>query len=167
MPAKGTRPTTDRVRESLFNVLAARMDFDGAVVLDLYAGSGALGLEALSRGAASALFVESDRKAAAVVTENISTLGAAGTVRCAPVAKVLAAGSTRPADLVFADPPYELDAGEVEAVLAALVRHGWVVPGAVAVVERAAGGRALNWPQGWEPVDDRRYGDTRLEFGIA
>ncbi|MCV7251487.1 16S rRNA (guanine(966)-N(2))-methyltransferase RsmD [Mycobacterium hackensackense] len=167
VPAKGTRPTTDRVRESLFNVLAARMDFDGAQVLDLYAGSGALGLEALSRGAARALFVESDRKAAAVITDNIAALGAAGTVRCAPVAKVLAGGAGRPVDLVFADPPYELGATEVEAVLAALLRHGWVAAGAVAVVERAAGGPALSWPDGWEPVDDRRYGDTRLEFGIA
>ena len=72
MPRTGTRPTTDRVRESLFNVLAARIDFAGASVLDLYAGSGALGLEALSRGAASAVFVESDHRAAAVIAENIA-----------------------------------------------------------------------------------------------
>ena len=88
-------------------------------------------------------------------------------MRCAPVAKVLAGGAGRPVDLVFADPPYELGATEVEAVLAALLRHGWVAAGAVAVVERAAGGPPLSWPDGWEPVDDRRYGDTRLEFGIA
>lgn len=167
MPARGTRPTTDRVRESLFNVLAARMDFQDAVVLDLYAGSGALGLEALSRGAASALFVESDRKAAAVVADNIATLGAVGTVRCAPVLKVLTGGAAKPVDLVFADPPYELAVADVEAVLAALHSHGWVAAGTVTVVERGAGGPALNWPEGWESVDERRYGDTRLEFGIA
>lgn len=143
------------------------MDFDGAVVLDLYAGSGALGLEALSRGAASAVFVEADRKAAAVITDNVAALGAAGTVRCAPVAKVLTGAPARRADLVFADPPYDLPAADVEAVLAALLAHGWVAPGALAVVERAAGGPALRWPEGWESVDDRRYGDTRLEFGIA
>ena len=78
VPPRGTRPTTDRVRESLFNVLTARMDLHGASVLDLYAGSGALGLEALSRGAATAVFVESDQRAAAVIAQNIETLGARG-----------------------------------------------------------------------------------------
>ena len=84
------------MREALFNVLAARMDFDGATVLDLYAGSGALGLEALSRGAAAAVFVESDQRAAAVIEQNIKTLGVAGaTLRARPVASVLAAGADR------------------------------------------------------------------------
>ena len=78
MPRTGTRPTTDRVRESLFNVLAARLDLTGAAVLDLYAGSGALGLEALSRGAASATFVESDARAASVIAKNIAELGVTG-----------------------------------------------------------------------------------------
>ena len=88
-------------------------------MLDLYAGSGALRLEALSRGAASATFVESDRRAAAVITANLAALGITGAmVRCATVATVLAGGAARPADLVFADPPYELPAAEVEAVLA-------------------------------------------------
>ena len=77
MPPRGTRPTTDRVRESLFNVLNARVDLEGTSVLDLYAGSGALGLEALSRGAAAAVFVESDQRAAAVITQNVNTLGVA------------------------------------------------------------------------------------------
>jgi 16S rRNA (guanine(966)-N(2))-methyltransferase RsmD len=162
----GTRPTTDRVRESLFNVLAARMELTGATVLDLYAGSGALGIEALSRGAASALFVESDRRAAAIVTKNLATLGITGAVVCsANVATVLAGGTDRPADLIFADPPYDEPAAEVEAVLAALAGGGWVASGAVAVVERAASGRALTWPAGWTPGRERRYGDTRLEFG--
>ena len=162
----GTRPTTDRVRESLFNVLDARMELAGAVVLDLYAGSGALGIEALSRGAASATFVESDRRAAAVITANLATLGITGaTVRSANVAAVVAGGADRPADLVFADPPYELPAADVEAVLAALADRGWVANGAIAVVERAASGPTLAWPAGWTPGRDRRYGDTRLEFG--
>ena len=122
MPRTGTRPTTDRVRESLFNVLAARIELTGASVLDLYAGSGALGLEALSRGAASALFVESDQRAAAVIAQNIEALGAEGaTLRRGTVAAVLAAGSDRPVDLVLADPPYDVDAAEVGAMLAALV----------------------------------------------
>ena len=142
------------------------MELAGAVVLDLYAGSCALGIEALSRGAASATFVESDRRAAAVVTQNLATLGiTTATVHSADVATALAGGTGRPADLVFADPPYEVPAADVEAVLAALADRGWVVPGAIAVVERAASGPALAWPAGWTPGRDRRYGDTRLEFG--
>jgi 16S rRNA (guanine966-N2)-methyltransferase len=162
----GTRPTTDRVRESVFNVLDARMELAGVTVLDLYAGSGALGIEALSRGAASATFVESDRRAAAVITQNLAALGITGaTVRSTTVAAVLAGGTDRPADLVFADPPYQVPAADVEVVLAALVDRGWVAHGAVAVVERASSGPALAWPAGWTPGLDRRYGDTRLEFG--
>lgn len=166
MPRNGTRPTTDRVREALFNVLAARLDFTGIAVLDLYAGSGALGLEALSRGAASALLVESDRRAAAVIADNVRTLGATGAVvRCGSVESVLATGPGLPADLVFADPPYELSAADVQAVLAGLVAHGWLAAGAIAVVERSASGATVDWPAGWLPGKDRRYGDTRLEFG--
>lgn len=165
MPARGTRPTTDRVRESLFNVLAARLDLDGAAVLDLYAGSGALGLEALSRGAASALFVESDRRAAAVIADNIAALGASGaSVRCAPVANVVAGAAARPVDLVFADPPYEVAVADVEELVIALGAAGWVRPGTVMVIERAASGPSVRWPAGWEPWRERRYGDTRVEF---
>jgi len=162
----GTRPTTDRVRESLFNVLAARLDFAGSSVLDLYAGSGALGLEALSRGADTAVFVEADRRAAAVISENVAALRATGAkVRCGTVASVLATRTDPPADLVFADPPYEVSSADVAAVLAALLDGGWVAPGAVAVVERPASAPALAWPTGWTAGRDRRYGDTRLEFG--
>jgi 16S rRNA (guanine(966)-N(2))-methyltransferase RsmD len=167
VPRNGTRPTTDRVRESLFNVLAARMDLAGATVLDLYAGSGALGIEALSRGAASALFVESDRRAAAIVAQNLAALGITdGKVNSVPVLTVLRGGTDRPADLVFADPPYEVPAADVETVLAALADGGWVSPGAVAVVERATSGPPLAWPTGWTAGRERRYGDTRLEFGF-
>ncbi len=162
---RGTRPTTDRVRESLFNVLAARVDFTGLAVLDLYAGSGALGLEALSRGAASAVFVEADRRAATAIADNVRSLGAGGAVvRCGRVADVLAAGTDRPADLVFADPPYEVSSADVEAVLSALTQGGWVSSTAIAVVERPTSSPALRWPAGWAPRRDRRYGDTRVEF---
>lgn len=165
MPSRGTRPTTDRVRESLFNVLAARLDFDGVAVLDLYAGSGALGLEALSRGAASALFVESDRRAAAVIADNVAALGAAGAnVRCAPVANVLAAGADRPVDLVLADPPYDVSNTEVEDVVALLATHGWLARYAFAVIERPASVAALRWPPGWTALRARRYGDTSVEL---
>ncbi len=162
---RGTRPTTDRVRESLFNLLAARIDFAGLHVVDLYAGSGALGLEALSRGAASALFVESDASAASVITQNIASLGVRGaSVRRGTVAAVLASGAARPADLVFADPPYQVDDAAVSEMLVALVAGGWSTPGTVAVVERSASGPEIGWPDGWSVWSARRYGDTRIEL---
>jgi 16S rRNA (guanine966-N2)-methyltransferase len=164
VPRTGTRPTTDRVRESLFNVLASRIDFKGASVLDLFAGSGALGLEALSRGATSAVFVESDQRAAAVIAKNIASLGVAADVRRGPVAAVLAGGADGSVDLVFADPPYDVAAAEIEAMLVALVDGGWVREGTVVVVERGTSGPELSWPPGWEPLSPRRYGDTRLEL---
>ena len=165
VPPHGTRPTTDRVRESLFNIVTARLDLTGLSVLDLYAGSGGLGLEALSRGASSALFVESDRRAATVLERNIATIGLPGaTLRRGQVAAVLAAGTAAPVDLVLADPPYEVDGSEVEMLLTALSVNGWVRDGSVAVVERAAGGPPLHWPDGWDCWQPRIYGDTRLEL---
>lgn len=165
---RGTRPTTDRVRESMFNILLARVGFDGIDVLDLFAGSGALGLEALSRGARSALFVESDARAATVIERNITALGASGgQVRRAPVANVIASAAPRPVDLVLADPPYEVSTDTVEALLADLLAHGWTAPGTVAVVERPTSAADIAWPAGWSADKPRRYGDTRLEIGTA
>jgi 16S rRNA (guanine966-N2)-methyltransferase len=164
VPRTGTRPTTDRVRESLFNLLTARIDLAGLSVLDLYAGSGALGLEALSRGAVSAVFVESDQRAAGVIEKNITALGVTGAkVRRGPVTAVLA-GSAQSVDLVFADPPYDMDAGRIEAVLAALTDGGWTASGTVAVVERPTSGPMLAWPSQWQVWPPRSYGDTRLEL---
>ncbi len=158
------RPTTDRVREAMFNVLAARLDFDGLHVVDLYAGSGALGLEALSRGAATVLLVDSDRRAAEVIARNIATVGLPGAaVRRGQVAAVLAAGAPRQADLVMADPPYDLPGAQIEAALVGLAGHGWVGPGGVVVVERPVFAPELTWPPGWTAWPTRRYGDTRLE----
>jgi len=165
VPPRGTRPTTDRVRESLFNIITARRDLTGLAVLDLYAGSGGLGLEALSRGAASALFVESDSRTASVITRNIEALGLPGaTLRRGFVATVLAAGAGSPVDVVLADPPYDVEVAEVEAALTALTEYGWVRSGTVAVIERAAGGAPLTWPAGWTTWPSRVYGDTRLEL---
>jgi 16S rRNA (guanine(966)-N(2))-methyltransferase RsmD len=145
--------------------LAARLDLSEVAVLDLYAGSGALGIEAVSRGAASVLFVESDRRAAAVITENVANLGMVGaTVRCADVTSVVAGGTERPFGLVLADPPYEVASADVEALVGALVQHGWTERDTVAVFERPASGPPLEWPAGWTPWRERRYGDTRLEM---
>ncbi|KAA8967761.1 16S rRNA (guanine(966)-N(2))-methyltransferase RsmD [Mycobacterium sp.] len=165
IPPRGTRPTTDRVRESLFNVLTARLDLTGMAVLDLYAGSGALGLEALSRGAAAVLFVESGRQASDVIAANIAALGLPGaTVRRGSVAAVLAAGAAAPVDLVLADPPYDVGAAEIEDLLRALIVHGWAGASTVVVLERAGGTPPLSWPAGWQPWQPRVYGDTRLEI---
>ncbi|MDV3127201.1 16S rRNA (guanine(966)-N(2))-methyltransferase RsmD [Mycobacterium sp. 21AC1] len=166
VPRSGTRPTSDRVREAIFNALDARLDFDGLAVLDLYAGSGALGLEALSRGAASAVLVESDPRAAAVITANIAALevGNAATVRRGSVESVLEAGSDSPVDLVLADPPYDVSAADVDAVLNTLVDGGWVGAGTVVLVERRASSAPVTWPAGWSALRARRYGDTRVEL---
>lgn len=153
------------MREALFNVLSARLDWAGMRVLDLYAGSGALGLEALSRGAVSALLVESDPRAAAVISGNIAAVGVDGAVlRRGTVASVLAGGRGNPVDLVFADPPYDTDAAEVDGLPVSLQHHGWVAPGTVMVIERAAASPPVSWPDGWDVWPVRRYGDTRLEL---
>ena len=148
----------------MFNVLAARLDFDGIRVLDLYAGSGALGLEALSRGADSVLFVESDRRAAEVIGRNIAAVGLSGaSVRRSAVSAVLAAGAPEPVDLVLADPPYDVAAAHLRSVLDSLIDGGWVEPGGVVVIERPVSSPEMVWPAGWTPWPSRRYGDTRLE----
>lgn len=162
VPPAGTRPTSDRVREALFSALVADPGLDGAAVLDLCAGSGALGLEALSRGAAHALFVESDRRAAGVLRRNVAALALPGAaVRAATAAAVLGVPAERAYDIVLVDPPYATPDVEVAGWLAAAHAHGWLAADAVVVVERGRGG-AFPWPPPLEAVRERRYGDTVL-----
>jgi len=168
VPPHGTRPTSDRVREAVFSALAARRDLEGVRVLDLYAGSGALGLEALSRGAAHVQFVESDRRAAAVLRRNVGALGLSGTqVTTADVPAVLRGSPGQPYDLVLADPPYALDDDALGAVLSALASGGWLAPAALVVVERPAKAPAPAWPDGVAALTQRRYGDTSVYYGCA
>lgn len=164
VPPRGTRPTSERVREALFNALDVAGELDGARVLDLYAGSGALGLEALSRGAADAWFVEADRRAADVLRGNIADVGLGGTVRAAPVEAVVAAPAPLPFDLVLADPPYAVDATALGRMLTALGEGGWLGEGALVVIERAARDGAPGWPPGFTPTREKRYGDTALHW---
>lgn len=163
VPASGTRPTSDRVREALFAALDHDPGLLGASVLDLCAGSGALGLEALSRGAVHALLVESDRRAADVLRRNVSALGLSGAVvRAAPAAAVLAGPADRAYDVVLVDPPYEVPDTEIAGWLADAAAHGWLADDATVVVERRAAKVAFPWPEPLRAARERRYGDTVL-----
>lgn len=163
VPPAGTRPTADRAREAMFSTLASLGAVDGARVLDLYAGSGAVGLEALSRGASHALLVESDRKALAVLRANVATLDLPGAqVAAGSVATVLAGPPSAPYDLLFADPPYALAAADLQGVLVAA--RAWLAPDAVVVLERSARDPEWQWPVGFEPLSARRYGEATLWY---
>lgn len=167
-PGADVRPTSERSRESLFDILAhapwAEPDVPlprEAVVLDAFAGTGALGLEALSRGATQAWFFETDRRAIDAVRQNIAALGE--TARC----HVRPADATRPplapesVRLVFLDPPYGRDLAP--AALTALAARGWLAAGAICVIEMDAR-ETMRPPGGFAVIDDRRYGRTRLLF---
>lgn len=168
---RGTRPTSDRAREGLFATIGSLIGtFDGIRVMDLYAGSGAVGLEALSRGAAHALLVESDPKAVRAIKANVAELGLPGAqVVADKVERVLATPPAEPGaryDLVFADPPYALADARVRETLEAL-RAGWLAPEALVVVERETRGGPLAWPDGFDPVRERRYGEATLWYAFG
>jgi 16S rRNA (guanine966-N2)-methyltransferase len=162
VPPYGVRPTSDRVREALFSLLESRGVLEDAVVLDLYAGSGALGLEALSRGAMTATLVELDPRVCGAIKTNASTTNLRGAlVRRASVTTFLKR-PTDVVDLVFVDPPYADTSDEVDTVLAAL--PGWLAPGALVVVERDTRTRTPAWPDALTPEEPRVYGETTLHL---
>lgn len=167
-PGDGTRPTADRVREALFSsVLAGSGSVDGWRVLDLYAGSGAVGLEALSRGAAQATFVEAARGVAMTIRANSAAAGLAPVeVIAMRVMSFLRGGpsGSAPYDLVFADPPYDLPEEEWSTVLEALVQPGWLAPDALVILERATRRGAPTWPSGLVEDRSRRYGEGTLWY---
>lgn len=162
VPPQGTRPTSERVREALFNALEAAGELRGCRVLDLYAGSGALGLEALSRGAAEAVFVESDRRAVRVLRGNVAELALGGVVLATSVDGALSQQPERPFDLVLADPPYALDGARLNVMLTALAAGGWIAPDGLVIIERAVRDGEPDWPAGFEPLRVMRHGDTAL-----
>ena len=167
-PGSSTRPTSDRVREALFSRLEHLDAVHHAKVLDLYAGSGALGLEAASRGATSVLLVESDWAAVAAARRNIAELGLPGvSIRADTVERALFAGPA-PAgaccDLVLADPPYDVTEEALGDALVLLVTHGWLSPDALVVVERSARSPEPRWPPGLDGAGERRYGETKMWF---
>ena len=166
-PGETVRPTSDRAREALFNILshgrlaAEGLPFADAVVLDAFAGTGALGLEALSRGAAEAFFIEEDREALAILRQNIAALGEDARVRVFPGDATRPPRAPSACALVFLDPPYR--SGLAAAALGALDAAGWLVPEALAVVELAAR-EEMGSPTGFIVLDERVYGAARLAF---
>ncbi len=163
--SQATRPTSDRMRESVFNILAhgTGLDLDGTRVLDLFAGTGALGIEALSRGARHCTFVEEGAEARGAIRRNMEALGLNGVARILrrDATKLGPTGTIEPFDLVFADPPYGKGLGE-QALLSAS-SGGWLKPGAVCVLEERAG-TAVDLPSGFEVLDTRTAGDSQVMF---
>jgi 16S rRNA (guanine966-N2)-methyltransferase len=168
---RGTRPTSDRAREGLFGTVTAMLGgLDGAALLDAYAGSGAVGLEAMSRGACDVLFIESDGRARQSIARNMKTLDlAGGTLIGDRVERALARGpgEHRPRDLVFADPPYATAASEIDRMLELLAGPRWLAAGALVVVERATRSGEVRWPAGYLAGMSRRYGEATLWYGRA
>lgn len=164
VPPRGTRPTSDRVREALFSSLDARLDLVGMRVLDLYAGSGALGIEALSRGAEHATLVERDARAARIISSNLAAtrLSARADVVRGDVLAILQRAPVTPYDLVLADPPYDVDDASIHQLLQRLLDQQWLAPGAVVVIERSARSPEPTWPELLEPLRARDYGETRI-----
>ncbi|MEV0036932.1 16S rRNA (guanine(966)-N(2))-methyltransferase RsmD [Streptomyces sp. NPDC050804] len=169
-PGHGTRPTSDRAREGLFSSWQSLLGtLDGIRIADLYAGSGAVGLEALSRGAAHALLVESDSRAVRTVRENVAALGLPGAeVRLGKAEQiVLGPAPDTPYDLVFLDPPYAVTDDDLREILLTLRANGWLSGDAVATVERSTRGGEFGWPEGFAPLRSRRYGEGTLWYGRA
>ena len=175
---RDTRPTSDRAREGLFaTIMSITGSLAGSRVLDLYAGSGAVGLEALSRGAEHVLLIESGARASRVIRANIEAIGLPGAELVTDrVERVLArgpgqsgttgqSGTSGRYDIVFADPPYALAGEAVSGMLRALAGQAWLAPGALVIVERATRSGPVSWPAGFVPERARRYGEATFWYG--
>jgi 16S rRNA (guanine966-N2)-methyltransferase len=163
---EATRPTSDRVREALFSTLEAELgSLTGLRFLDLYAGSGAIGLEAMSRGAGVVTSVESNRRTARLVQDNAATLGFRKVeVLVQPVVRALEHHPRAPYDVVYVDPPYPVENDEVERAVSLLVAHDWLAAGSVLVVERSARSVEPTWPAGLVRDREKTYGETVLWY---
>ncbi len=169
-PGTRTRPTSDRVREALFSSLESELGtLAGVRFLDLFAGSGAVGLEASSRGAGSVVLVEHDRATAALIRANATALGLEhATVHAIKAERLAETHANQPGtgfDVVFADPPYGMETEAVGAVLTGLLHAGLVSDGTVVVVERPRRGDPWVWPMGLKGMREKRYGETMLYYG--
>ncbi|MFB6854570.1 16S rRNA (guanine(966)-N(2))-methyltransferase RsmD [Streptomyces sp. NPDC056121] len=171
-PGNGTRPTSDRAREALFSTWQSLLGggpLDGEHVLDLYGGSGAVGLEALSRGAGHALLVEADARAVRTIRENVKSLGLPGAEVRAGKAEQIVRGPApaTPYDLVFLDPPYVVPDDDLREILLTLASGGWLADEALVTVERSTRGGVFPWPDGFEALRSRRYGEGTFWYGRA
>ncbi|UWE11981.1 16S rRNA (guanine(966)-N(2))-methyltransferase RsmD [Actinacidiphila bryophytorum] len=169
-PGTATRPTSDRAKEGLFSTLESlRGTLAGARFMDLYGGSGAVGLEALSRGAAHVLLAESDPRAARTIRENAAAIGLPGAeVRAGRAEKVVAGEPpAEPYDVVFLDPPYDIPDADLREILLTLGTGGWLAQDTLVTVERRTRGGAFDWPAGFEALRSRRYGEATLWYGRA
>ena len=158
---ESTRPTADRAREGLFSSLQSFLDLDGCAFLDLYAGSGAIGLDALSRGAATVTLVDDDPSAHRALRRNVEAVGLPGVEVVEDTVEDFLGGLPTPYDVVVLDPPYDLD---VDPVLTSVLP--WLAPDAVVVVERRTRGTAPAWPEGLDPVRTRTYGEATLHYAV-
>ncbi|MEU5890857.1 16S rRNA (guanine(966)-N(2))-methyltransferase RsmD [Streptomyces sp. NPDC047461] len=171
-PGTGTRPTSDRAREGLFSTwqsLLGGRPLQGERVLDLYAGSGAVGLEALSRGAGHTLLVEADARAARTIRENVKSLGLPGAeVRAGKAEQIIQTPAPPdPYDIVFLDPPYAVSDDDLREILLTLRTEGWLTAEALVTVERSTRGGEFHWPDGFEALRSRRYGEGTFWYGRA
>ena len=168
VPPSGTRPTSDRVRESIFSSLEHIVgQWSGVRFLDLYAGSGAVGLEALSRGAEFALLVESSRAASDVIAANIDQTGLpASLIRKSVAAYLEGSAPSQPFTVVFCDPPYEVATAEVSLVLARLSNGGFIGDDSIVIIERSSRSEPIEWPAGFETATTRKFGDTAVSRAI-
>ncbi|MGW2551469.1 16S rRNA (guanine(966)-N(2))-methyltransferase RsmD [Streptomyces sp. NPDC001635] len=170
-PGNGTRPTSDRAREGLFSTWQSLLGgpLAGERVLDLYAGSGAVGLEALSRGAGHSLLVEADARAVRTVRANVKALGLPGAeVRAGKAEQIVhSPAPAQPYDIVFLDPPYAVSDDDLREILLTLRAGGWLGAEAVVTVERSTRGGEFLWPDGFEAVRARRYGEGTFWYGRA
>ncbi|MDH6112988.1 16S rRNA (guanine966-N2)-methyltransferase [Kitasatospora sp. MAP12-15] len=169
-PGRSTRPTSDKAREAMFSTLEAlRGTLTGIRLLDLFGGSGAVGLEALSRGAAHVLLVEADASAARVIRENVRVIALPGAEVRADRAERVVAGRPPedPYDTVFLDPPYAVTDQELREMLITLRAGGWLTEDALVTVERSTRGGEFGWPEGFEALRSRRYGEGTLWYGQA
>ena len=169
-PSGATRPTSDRAREALFSTLESEFgSINDLTVLDLYCGSGAVGAEALSRGAAVVYAVDNDEKATSVtrqnfaLLENISGIGTTSVITSS-VGKFLDKTSELQFDVIFLDPPYDLPNNEIEKTLSSLVKNGFLKSSAVIAIERDSKSKRLNWPLGLKELKERKYGAATIFY---
>ena len=167
-----TRPTSERVREALFSAVTSWLGHDGSAVdalsglavADFYAGSGAVGLEAISRGADNVFLVESDRATADLIRANAAKLKVRAAVRTGSVEQVVRDQPQRPFDVLWLDPPYAVSSDQVDQVLQNLVSQGWLAKSALVVVERSSRSQPPSWPESITDTWFRRYGETTLYY---